>query len=445
MIITKKAISRRMVLRGIGATMSLPLLDGMVPALTALVNTAAKPTNRLGVVYVPNGIAMGSWTPKADGAAFELTPILQPLVPFRDRLVVLSGLNGAKGGGSHAGASTRFLTGVTSKASEYDLHASVSLDQLVAKELGQHTQLASLELALDSRDVSGSCDVGYACAYTNTIAWRGPTTPLPMESNPRAVFERMFGDSGTTDSRTRLARIQTDRSILDSVTQTVADLQRGLGPTDRVKIAEYLEAVRDVERRIQKAEEQTTRELPVVEQPPGIPSSYEEHAKLMFDLQVLAYQCDLTRVITFMLGRELTGRSYAEIGVPDAHHPLSHHLNDPQKIAKIAKINTYHVALLAYYLEKLRSTRDGDGSLLDHMMILYGAGMSDSDKHDPSNLPILLLGAGSGQLKGGRHLKYSHDTPMANLLVTVMDKLAVPMETIGNSTGKAEIDSLSLL
>jgi hypothetical protein len=444
MIVTKKAIPRRAVLQGIGATLALPLLDGMVPAFAKARDGVAQPVRRFGALYVPNGIIMPSWTPAAEGAAFELTPTLQPLAPFRQQMLVVSGLNGAKGGGVHAGASTRFLTGVTSSPTEYDLQAGVSMDQLVAKQLGEHTQLASLELAVEGREVSGSCDVGYACAYTNTIAWRTPTTPLPMENNPRAVFERLFGDSGSTDSAARQSRIEMQRSVLDSVTRKIAQLQKGLGPYDRSRVDEYLEAVRDVERRIQKAEEQSSRELPLVEQPAGIPASYEEHVKLMFDLQVLAYQCDLTRVITFMLGRELSGRTFPEIGVNDSHHPTSHHQNDPEKIAKIAKINHYHVTLLTYYLEKLQSTKDGDGSLLDHLMLMYGAGMSDSNRHDPNNLPVLLLGGASGQLKGGRHIKYGGDTPVANLLVTIMDTLDVPVERIGNSNGKIGVERLSL-
>ena len=444
MIITKKCIPRRTVLRGIGASLALPLLDGMIPALAALQNTAARPVRRFGVVYVPNGMAMGSWAPAAEGAAFELTPILQPLAPFRDQLVVVGGLSGPpSNGGVHASASTRFLTGISASRSEYDLQAGVSMDQFVAQQTGRHTQLASLELALDSRDVSGSCDVGFACAYTNTIAWRGPQTPLPMENNPRVVFERLFGDSGSTNSAVRLARIQRQRSLLDSVSGTVADLERRLGARDRARLDEYLDAVRDVERRIQKAEEQSTQQLPVVDQPPGIPASYEEHAKLMFDLLVLAYQSDLTRVSTFMLARELSGRTYPEIGVPDAHHPTSHHKEDRELIAKVAKINTYHTSLFAYYVEKLRATRDGDGSLLDHMMVMYGAGMSDSNRHDPNNLPLLLVGGAAGQLKGGRHIKYRDNPPMANLLVTLMDKLGLPIEQIGNSTGKLELQALT--
>jgi hypothetical protein len=438
MIITKNALPRRTVLRGIGATLALPLLDGMVPALTAFAKTTAKPTNRLSVVYLPNGIRMEHWTPVAEGAAFEFKPILQTLAPFRDQLLFLTGLSSGGGpqvSGVHARASTKFLSDMPPKLTQgADLEAGISMDQLAAKEFGQQTQLASLELSLESSE-SGTCDVGYACAYTNTIAWRGPTTPLPMEHNPRVVFERLFGDSGSTDPTARLARIQSDRSLLDSVTEKISRIQRKLGPRDVTQLNEYLDAVRDVERRIQKAEEQNAQELPVVDQPVGVPATFEEHAKLMFDLQVLAYQCDLTRVITFMMGREFSGRTFPEIGVPDAHHPTSHHQNDPEKLAKLTKINAYQAAQFAYYLEKLRSTSDGDGSLLDHMMIIYGAGMSDSNAHSPVNLPILLAGGGAGQLKGGRHIKYSRDTPLANLHVTLLDKLGTHVDRIADSSG----------
>ena len=439
MIVTKKAIPRRTVLRGIGATLALPLLDGMVPAFAAVRNTAAKPVRRLGVVYVPNGMAMKSWLPPVKGPLSELTPILQPLTPFQERLTVLSGLNAVpSNAGVHASASTRFLTGVTPLRTESNPHASMSMDQYIAREQGQHTQLASLELALDSRDVSGSCDIGFSCTYTNTIAWRSETTPLPMENNPRAVFERLFGDSGTTDPAARLARIRRNRSVLDSVTEKIAHLERGVGLNDRSKLSEFLEAVRDVERRIQMAEAQGVQELPELEQPAGVPASYEEHATLMFDLQLLAYQTDLTRVTTFMLGRELTGRTYPEIGVPDAHHPTSHHRNDPGLIAKIAKINTFHVRLFSRYLEKLAATPDGDGSLLDHVVMLYGAGMSDSNMHDPTRLPLLLVN-GSPSYKGARHVVAPDGTPVTNLHLTLMEKLGVRIEHLVNSTGKFDL------
>jgi hypothetical protein len=309
------------------------------------------------------------------------------------------------------------------------------MDQIAARELGQHTQLASLELALDGRDFAGSCDVGYSCVYNNTIAWRSDTTPLPMENNPRVVFERLFGNSGTTDTSERLARIQKNRSLLDSVTGKIAQLQQRIGPRDRAKLTEYLDAIRDVERRIKNAEEQSAQQIPVVDQPAGIPAAFEDHATLMFDLQVLAYQSDLTRVITFMMGREISGRTFPQIGVHEAHHPVSHHNNDPVKLENLAKINAYHAKLFAYYVNKLQSTPDGDGSLLDHMILMYGYGMADGNAHAPSNLPVLLL----GDLKGGRHLRYATDTPLANLHLAVLDRLGVPtVERIGDSTGRLE-------
>ena len=442
MIITKKEISRRTVLRGLGVSVALPLLDAMIPALTAFQKTAAKPVTRFGAVYVPNGIMMRQWTPQAEGSAFEFTPILKPLEPFRERLLVLSGLNStppAKQGavGVHARASTRFLTDTPPKSTNgADLEAGISMDQIAAKELGKQTQLASLELGIESTESSASCDTGFNCVYTSTISWRGATTPLPTEHDPREVFERMFGDATSTDPATRLARIEQERSILDSVSERIGLLAKQVGTADRAKLDEYFEAIRDVERRIQNAEQQSTRELPVVEHPVGIPPTFEEHAKLMYDLYALAYQCDLTRVITFMIAHEFSGRTYPEIGVPDAHHPVSHHQNDPVRLAKLAKINTYHVSLFAGFLNKLQATPDGDGSLLDHAMIVYGAGMSDSNAHDPKNLPILLAGGGSGQLKSGRHLRFAPDTPLANLHVTLLDKLGVRVDHLGDSAGE---------
>ena len=440
MIVTKKALPRRTILRGLGASLALPLLDGMVPAFAAIRTTAAAAVRRFGVVYVPNGMAMRNFTPSTEGANYEISRILNPVKPFQDQLHVLTGLNAVpSNAGVHASAATRFLTGVTPARTESDLRADVSVDQLIARELGQHTQLASLELAMDSRDVSGSCDVGFSCQYTNTISWRSETTPLPMENNPRVVFERLFGDSGTTDPAARLARIRKDQSILDSVTEKVAELERGLGPNDRMRMNEYLEAVRDIERRIQKAEEQSDRELPEVDQPAGVPAAYDDHAKLMFDLQVLAYQTDLTRVITLMLSRELSGRPYPEIGVPDSHHPTSHHREDPTLYEKITKINEYHTTLLSYYLEKLRATPDGDGNLLDHMMLLYGAGMSDSNRHDNKGLPLLLVGGGSGALGKGQHVRFGDDTPATNLHLTILDKMGVPVDKMSNSTGTLDL------
>lgn len=402
MIIFKKTLPRRTLLRGIGASLALPLLDSMVPALSSASAQTAQPAKRMGVVYVPNGMAMKSWTPSTEGSGFEITRILRPMKAYQNRMLVLTGLNGSSSNaGVHASASTRFLTGTIPARSESDLQAAVSVDQLVARELGKQTQLGSLELALDQSDVFGSCDIGFSCQYTSTIAWRDAHTPLPMETNPRVVFERLFGDTGTTDPAVRLKRIRKDQSLLDSVSDRVSELNRKVDVSDRAKLDQYLDAVRDVERRIQLAEAQSDRELPLLEQPAGVPQTYEEHAKLMFDMQVLAYQTDLTRVITFMMGRELSGRTYAEIGVPDSHHPTSHHRDDPTLYEKVTKINEFHTSLFAYYLDKLDSTPDGNGSLLDNLLMLYGAGMSDSNRHDNTGLPLVLLGGGSGSVKGG--------------------------------------------
>ncbi|MAV32597.1 MAG: hypothetical protein CMQ02_04110 [Gammaproteobacteria bacterium] len=436
MIIFKKTLPRRTLLRGIGASLALPLLDSMVPALSSASAQTAQPAKRMGVVYVPNGMAMKSWTPSTEGSGFEITRILRPMKAYQNRMLVLTGLNGSSSNaGVHASASTRFLTGTIPARSESDLQAAVSVDQLVARELGKQTQLGSLELALDQSDVFGSCDIGFSCQYTSTIAWRDAHTPLPMETNPRVVFERLFGDTGTTDPAVRLKRIRKDQSLLDSVSDRVSELNRKVDAGDRAKLDQYLDAVRDVERRIQLAEAQSDRELPLLEQPAGVPQTYEEHAKLMFDMQVLAYQTDLTRVITFMMGRELSGRTYAEIGVPDSHHPTSHHRDDPTLYEKVTKINEFHTSLFAYYLDKLDSTPDGNGSLLDNLLMLYGAGMSDSNRHDNTGLPLVLLGGGSGSVKGGRHLRYREGTPISNLHLTMLDKMGLPLEKLVNSTG----------
>jgi hypothetical protein len=451
MIITKKAIPRRTFLRGLGVAVGLPLLDGMIPALANASDTIAKPAARLSIVYVPNGIIMDKWTPVAEGKAFELTPILEPLASFRDHLLVLSGLSHTEGrplpgeSGDHSRASSSFLTGVhVSQTGGANLRNGISLDQIVAKELGKHTQLASLELGLDATDVAGTCDSGFACAYSNTLSWRSPTTPMPMENSPRAVFENLFGDSNSTDPKVRLAQIQSDHSILDFVSQDVTDLLSGVGPGDRSKLAEYLDAIRDVERRIQLAEEQSSKKLPVLERPlGGIPATLEEHAKLMYDLQVLAYQCDLTRVATFMIGHEQTTRTYPEIGIPDSHHPLTHHGGNAEKIAKVLRINEFHAKLFAYFLEKLQATHDGDGSLLDHVMIVYGSGLSDGNMHLHDNLPVMLVGGGVGKIKGGCHLRYPTDTPMTNLYLTLADMMGVPVDSLGTSTGKLELLAVS--
>ena len=444
MFITQKHIPRRTVLRGLGAALALPLLDGMVPAVAAMRNTAANPVRRLGAFYVPNGMEMRAWQPHGDGREFKFSQILQPLAPFREQVNVLTGLcdNVAvplpgEGIGDHARASATWLTGVHVKKTEgLDIHAGTSMDQIAAQVLGKETQLASLELGLDSVETLGACDAGYSCAYTNTIAWRTPTTPLPMENDPRAVFERLFGSADSTDAAARLARIRQDRSVLDYVTDRVAGLKQDLGTGDRAKLTQYLDAVRDVERRIQKAAEQSDREMPLVERPVGIPDTFDAHARLMFDLLALAYQTDLTRVGTFMLSREVSSRAYPEIGVPDAHHGCSHHQNDPVKLEKLAKINTFHIEQFAYFVDKLKSIPDGDGTLLDHSMLIYGSGISDGNIHFHMDLPTVVVGGGGGRLKGGRHLRYDTDTPVTNLYVSVLDKLGVPVESFGDSTGQ---------
>ncbi len=437
MMIIKKHVERRTFIRGAGTVLALPLLDCMVPALTAQGRTAAAPKKRFGAVYVPNGIVMPQWTPAVEGTDFELPPILTPLAPFRDYLTVLTGLSSKAGAaGAHAYASTKFLTDTAPKHTQASqVEAGISMDQLVARELGKSTQLASLELGLEPAEHAGTCGDNLSCAYSNTIAWRSPTVPLPMEPNPRAVFERLFGDNESTDPVARLHRLEENRSLLDSVSQKLAGFRRGLGGADRARLDEFVDAVRDIERRIQMAESQAPVELPLMTPPAGIPATFEEHATLMFDLQLLAYQCDLTRVTTFMIGHELSGRTYPEIGVPDAHHPTSHHGNNPENLAKLTKINTYHMQLFANYIKKLQSTADGDGSLLDHTIIVYGSGMSDGHDHAQDNLPMVLVGGGTGTMKGNRHITYPADTPLANLHLTVLDKLGVAVDRIGNSSG----------
>lgn len=443
MMIMKKALSRRTMLKGLGVSLSLPLLDAMVPALTALERTAATPALRFGAVYVPNGVIPGQWFPTAEGAGFEFSPTLKPLESFRDRLLVVSGLDsvpppppGERQYNNHADASTRFLTDVTPSR---NLRAGVSVDQIAARVLGTGTVLPSLELALESVDSGTSCDFGRSCVYTGTIAWAGPTSPLPMEHDPSAAFTRLFGDGANSDAAARRARMQHKGSILDSLMDEIAGLRNQVASADRTRISGYLESVRDVERRIQLAVAHNA-ELPVFDRPAGVPETFEQHAALMFDIQLLAYQGDMTRVVTFMLGREFSGRTYPEIGVPDAHHPISHHQRDPVRMDKCARINHYHVSLFAKFLEKMRATPDGDGSLLDHTAMIYGAGMSEGNGHVPRNLPILLVGGANGRLAGGRHIKYAAGTPLANFHLGVLDKLGVPVESHGNSTGPVNLD-----
>ena len=441
--ITSKSLSRRTVLRGLGATMALPFLDAMVPAWSVRSRAAGKAAHRFLTFYVPNGMAMQYWSPKGEGTAFELSPVLEPLAPFREQMLVLSGLQ-ANWNYIHAGASGSFLTGTTRGGrNEVEVIADVSIDQLLGRHFAKDTQLASLELAMDGPANAGACTGILSCAYTHTISWKSATQPLPMEHNPRAVFEKLFGDSGSTERAAREARLRQHKSILDSVGEKLSALRRELGPQDQVKVSEYTEAIRDVERRIQKAEEQSNVDLPEMDQPEGIPAAFEDHLALMLDLQMLAFQSDLTRVISFMIGKEQSARPYPQIGVPEAHHPLSHHGDVPELIAHMSKINRYHTELFSKYLAKLRATPDGDGSLLDHMTILYGSGISNSTRHAGDNLPLLVVGGGAGTLKGGRHLVYTDEPSMGNLLVTLMDKLGVPVEKVGGSTGSLPIDTLS--
>ena len=441
-VITKKHLARRTFLRGAGVTLSLPLLESMVPALTALAQTAAVPRLRLGFSFMPHGAVMANWTPPTEGA-LELSPILAPLEPYKNQVVVLSNLAhamaGPQGPGDNGGDHTRcpavFLNGVHPKRTDgADILAGTTIDQIAASKIGQDTLLPSLELAIeDYSGLVGSCDVGFSCTYMNTISWRTPTAPMPMEINPRVVFDRMFGDGATADERRR--RIETQRSILDAVTSQVRRLQGGLGAGDRNRVAEYLDTVREIERRIELAEKRAGENLEVPVSPRGIPDDFVEHTKLMFDLMTIAFQADITRISTFMMAREVSYRTFPMLGISEAFHPASHHQNNPERLAQLTKIQTFHVALWSYWLEKLRATPDGDGNLLDHSLLLYGGAMSNSNVHNHSPLPILVAGGATGSMKGGRHLHYPENTPMANLLLTILNKAGIPLESVGDSTG----------
>jgi hypothetical protein len=440
MMIGKRRLSRRTVLRGLGASLALPLLDSMVPALSVR-TLAAAPVRRFGAIYVGMGMNMGDWTQAQEGQ-LQMNKILQPLAPLRDRLVVVGGLDSKEAlstsdSGQHPRAQSSWLTGCRAKKTDGpDIHLGISLDQIIAREFAQQTPLGSLELTLDPTDLAGNCGYGFSCAYNNTIAWRTPTTPLPMENNPRNVFERLFASSAASDPAARRRQLALDTSILDSVVEQVRGLQTDLGPYDRQKLAEYLDAVRDVERRIQKTEERTGDNLPDVIRPAGIPSSFEGHARLMFDLQLLAFQTDLTRVFTFVIARESSTRAYPEIGVPDAHHPLSHHQNNAEKLEKLTKVNAFHVKQLAYFLEKLQATQEGDGSMLDNTIVLYGSGMSDGNLHTPQNVPTLLAAGKGCGIKGGRFVQYQPETPLANLQLTLLEQFGLPVTNFGDSNGE---------
>jgi hypothetical protein len=439
MIITKKALPRRTFLRGMGASVALPLLDAMVPSMTALARTPADPVRRLGFVYMPMGCDLSRWTPPGDGKLVELSPTLQSLAPLRDRLTIISNLELKNAyPGTHATSNAAFLSAAKAKWTEStDYHLGTTVDQIAAQQIGHQTLLPSLELSMDLLQTVGQCDNGYACVYQNNLSWSSPTTPLPAEAHPRVVFERLFGEGGTTaDRRSDLRR---RASLLDWVRDDITRLQNSLGPEDRTRVGQYLDTVREVERRIQKAEASAAdRQLPDLDRPAGVPAAYADHARLMFDLQVLALQGDVTRVITFQLARETSNRTYPEIGVSDPHHPLTHHGNNAEKIARMAKINAFHVSLFGYFLEKLQATPEGDGCLLDHSLVLYGSGMGNPNVHDHVNLPIIVAGGGAGRLKGGRHIKYAEPTPLANLHLTLLERVGVRLDAFADSKGKVD-------
>jgi hypothetical protein len=441
MFIHKTSLPRRRVLRGIGAALALPLLDAMVPALTPTVRTAAAPRRRLGCVYIPHGAIMDRWTPATEGAGFDFTPILKPLEPFRDTLNVITNLTRPEKGvdTNHAGAPASWLAGVPPKRTagpDYEL--GITLDQVVAKRIGQETTFPSIELATeDFTGLVGDCAPGFSCAYMNTLSWQSETAPLPMEINPRIVFERLFGGGGTREDR--LARMKTDRSLLDFVADDLRDVQSGIGARDRARLDQYLDHVREIERRIQHAEQQAESLLAVPNAPVGVPESFEEHVTLLFDLLAVAYQADLTRVFTFMLGRELSQRTYPHIGVTEPHHSISHHGNRPPAIEGHAKVNTYHLTLFAKFIERLRSTPDGDGSLLDHSLILYGSGMGNGNVHSADLLPTLLVGGAAGSVKGGRHIVAGALTPNADLLISMAERFDIGLERFGGNTGRISL------
>jgi hypothetical protein len=443
MIITKRAIRRRTFLKGLGTTIALPLLDAMVPALSsAATNAGSNPVMRMGFFYVPNGMFLPNFHPAGSGGkAFEFTPILKPLEPFRHQLSVVSGLSNLgvvspnEGGGVHTRAHGGWLNGVLPKRTEgADIHAGKTIDQYAADRLGADTQLPSLELTTESNFQVGNCENGYSCAYLNSTSWRTASSPLPHERDPRVVFERMFGDGGSVPAR--LSQMRKDRSILDSVADSMRRLERRVGINDRRAITEYLDSVREIERRIQRAEQSNeSTPLPSLEQPSGVPDEYDDHARLLMDLLALGFQADVTRVSCFQIARESSGRTYPGIGVPEGHHPVSHHQNDVHNIQQNTKINAYHMSLFAHFLEKLRSTPDGDGTLLDHSIMIYGAGMGDGDQHTPVDLPIAIVGGGCGRLEGGRHVKYPLNTPFMNLGLSLLEKVDVAVDRIGDSTG----------
>ncbi len=437
MIITKKSLPRRTLLRGAGAAVALPLLDAMVPSLTALAATPARPVRRLGFVYVPMGAYMPRWTPPGKDTLGELSPTLQSLEPVKNRITVITNLELRNAyPGTHATSNAAFLSAAKAKWTEStDYFLGTTVDQVAAQNIGKETRLPSLELAMDLLSTVGQCDNGYACVYQNNLSWSSPTTPLTAEAHPRIAFERLFGEGGS--SADRVAELKKGASLLDWVRTDIARLQRELGPSDRTKVGHYLDSVREIERRIQKAEAEVGNSpLRDLDRPVGVPAQYADHARLMFDLQVLALEADVTRVITFQLARETSTRTYPEIGVDEPHHPLTHNGGNPEKLAKVALINAFHVSLFASFLQKLKATPDGDGTLLDHSLYLYGSGMSNADVHDHVNLPILVAGGAAGKMKGGRHIQYAQPAPLANLHLTLLDKMGVRLESFADSQSK---------
>jgi len=438
MFVTRKSLSRRTILRGLGATLALPLLDAMVPALTAVAQTAAKPAKRFGAVFVPMGERPSHWTPATTGVNFELSPILQPLEPFRDSTIVVSNVDRPLQG-THAVSSATWLTGSAPKRTEAeDFYNGTSLDQMIAQHVGGDTVFPSLEIGTeDLTGYVGACDVGYSCAYMNTISWKSPTTPMPLETNPRVVFERMFGRPGSVEQR--IARMKQNRSILDSVRGDVASLERGLGSRDRVRLDQYLEHVREIEARIQRAEKQARTEVNVPTAPIGIPDSWEEHASVMFDLMAVAFEADLTRVFSFMLNREASQLVFPELGFNEPWHHVSHHGNEPEKLAMLVKLNTWQIGVFGKFLQRLQATPDGEGNLLDHSVTLWGSGMSDSNAHSPLDVPYLMVGNAAGAFQGNRHIVAPKGTQLANVMLTVAQRFGVEINSFGVSTGAFEL------
>ena len=444
MIITGTHLPRRTFLRGLGAAVALPMLDAMTPALAKAAPAGAGP-RRLVFTYVPNGVSMAGWTPKGAGAGFELSTVLQPLAAHRQDMLVLSGLaqhNGlalGDGAGDHARAAASYLTGVhPKKTAGADIKNGVSADQIVAQSLSRDTRFSSIELGCDDSRTVGNCDSGYSCAYTNSLAWRNENSPMPPETNPRLVFERLFGADAHLDPAVRERRMLHRRSILDLVGERTKQLTGTLGASDRRKVDEYLHAVREIERQIEVAESDMRDLRPGIDKPTGIPVAFADYVKLMYDLQVVAFQTDLTRVVTMMVGREGSMRTYPEIGVPDPHHPLTHHRNNKDWMARVEQINVFHAELFSYFIEKMKSTPEGDSNLLERSMVVYGSGLSDGNRHTHEDLPVLIMGQGGGLLKTGRHVVYDKQTPMNNLYLTLMDGMGVKTETLGDSTGQLD-------